>query len=109
MNLKTNYYLYFAFAFVLLATYAEALTCFQGQRLFQDGVEVSDNFISSSCFDPTAICHRYYISASARGTTGKFVFLANALYGHRLMHKKNTKKYRLSCLRIVFFLFTVYR
>ena len=65
MNVKTIRCLHFAFAFVLLATSAKDLTCFQGQRLVENEKEVSDNFISRSCSDPNANCHRYYFSASS--------------------------------------------
>ena len=56
---------------VFLDSSVRALTCQQGQRIFGNGRETQNTLRYSDCSDSSAICHRYDITASLSGQTGK--------------------------------------
>ena len=59
------------FAILLLNSSVDGLQCFQGQRVIQDGSVLSNSLAMRECADSSFICHRYDISATVLGTTGK--------------------------------------
>ena len=59
------------FAILLLNSSVEGVQCLQGQRVAQDGTEQMNSLVMRECADSSAICHRYDITATVLGATGK--------------------------------------
>ena len=59
------------FAILLLNSSVEGLQCLQGQRIVQDGTESTNSLVMRECADSSFICHRYDVSATVLGITGK--------------------------------------
>ena len=64
-------YLVAAFSLLFLNSSVTAISCLQGQRLLLGTTQLSNDLNNTDCPLPSQICHRYDITASAQGQTGK--------------------------------------
>ena len=60
------------FAILLLNSLVEGLQCLQGQRVTAEGGnEFINSLVMRECAVSSFICHRYDVSATVSGATGK--------------------------------------
>ena len=64
-------YLVAVFSLLFLDSSVTAMSCLQGQRLVLGTTQLSNNLNNTDCPLSTQICHRYDITATAQGQTGK--------------------------------------
>jgi len=58
------------FAALISNASVSAVQCLQGQRITENGVQISNTLTSSEC-DSSLVCNRIDVTASYRGQTGK--------------------------------------